>query len=70
MEQDELPRGRGCHARVRYRATPLHEPFFVALGERVATLRKAHGLTQVQLAEHLGVAQQTSRTTRPAGFVY
>lgn len=33
--------------------------FYVALGQRIATLRKAQGLTQVQLAEHLGVAQQT-----------
>lgn len=28
-------------------------------GQRIATLRKARGLTQVQLAEQLGVAQQT-----------
>lgn len=33
--------------------------FHAALGQRIATLRKAHGLTQVQLAEQLGVAQQT-----------
>ena len=33
--------------------------FFVALGERIATLRKAHNLTQTQLAEALGVTQQT-----------
>ena len=33
--------------------------FFIALGERIATLRKTHGITQVQLAEVLGVSQQT-----------
>lgn len=33
--------------------------FFVELGGRIAQLRKAAGLTQVQLAEVLGLAQQT-----------
>ena len=33
--------------------------FFVALGERIASLRKAHNITQTQLAEALGVSQQT-----------
>jgi transcriptional regulator with XRE-family HTH domain len=33
--------------------------FFVAMGERIAQLRKARNLTQAQLAEVLGVAQQT-----------
>lgn len=33
--------------------------FFVELGGRIADLRKAQGMTQVQLAEVLGVAQQT-----------
>jgi transcriptional regulator with XRE-family HTH domain len=33
--------------------------FFTALGERIASLRKAHNVTQVQLAEALGVTQQT-----------
>lgn len=33
--------------------------FFVALGERITALRKARGITQVQLAETLGVSQQT-----------
>ena len=32
--------------------------FFVAFGERLAALRKAGGLTQVQLAERLAVSQQ------------
>ena len=30
-----------------------------AMGERIAALRKAHNVTQVQLAEALGVSQQT-----------
>ena len=34
-------------------------PFYEQLGQRIATLRKARDLTQVQLAERLGVAQQT-----------
>lgn len=33
--------------------------FFAALGERIATLRKARNVTQAQLAETLGVSQQT-----------
>jgi len=33
--------------------------FFRALGARIATLRKERGLTQVQLAETLGLTQQT-----------
>ncbi len=33
--------------------------FFVALGKRVAQLRKERDLTQQQLAELLGIAQQT-----------
>ena len=33
--------------------------FFVELGKRIAHLRKEQGLTQQQLAEQLGVAQQT-----------
>jgi len=33
--------------------------FHVAMGERIAQLRKARGLTQTQLAEALGVKQQT-----------
>lgn len=33
--------------------------FYAQLGQRIATLRKAQGITQVQLAEQLGVAQQT-----------
>lgn len=33
--------------------------FYVRLGQRLAEQRKARGITQVQLAERLGVAQQT-----------
>lgn len=33
--------------------------FFIALGERIADLRKANGITQSQLAEALKVSQQT-----------
>jgi transcriptional regulator with XRE-family HTH domain len=35
------------------------ERFFKELGQRLAEARKAQGLTQVELAERLGVAQQT-----------
>ena len=33
--------------------------FYVQLGQRINEARKAQGLTQVQLAEALGIAQQT-----------
>lgn len=33
--------------------------FFVALGRRIAELRKAQGLTQAELAQSLDIAQQT-----------
>ena len=33
--------------------------FFVTMGERIAQLRKERNITQTQLAETLGVAQQT-----------
>lgn len=33
--------------------------FFVSMGARIAALRKASNITQVQLAEQLGVSQQT-----------
>ncbi len=39
--------------------TPQDKQFYQELGQRIAMLRKAQGLTQVQLAEHLGIAQQT-----------
>ena len=36
--------------------------FFVSLGERIAALRREHSVTQVQLAEALGVSQQTMQS--------
>jgi transcriptional regulator with XRE-family HTH domain len=33
--------------------------FFITLGERITKLRKARGITQAQLADILGVSQQT-----------
>ena len=48
------------------RIPPQHIPmaakersFYAALGQRIAEQRKALGITQVQLAEQLGIAQQT-----------
>ncbi|MCX4142272.1 helix-turn-helix domain-containing protein [Paraburkholderia sp. SEWSISQ10-3 4] len=38
---------------------PKDEQFFKALGVRIACARKAHELTQQQLAGQLGIAQQT-----------
>ena len=35
------------------------EQFFRELGERIASARRAHGMTQQQVAEVLGIAQQT-----------
>jgi transcriptional regulator with XRE-family HTH domain len=49
--------------------------FYHALGARIADARKAQGMTQVQLAEELGVAQQTlahyevGRARLPASFL-
>ena len=39
--------------------TPEDKQFYRELGQRIAQLRKAQNLTQVQLAEKLGIAQQT-----------
>ncbi len=33
--------------------------FFVELGARIAELRRSQGITQIQMAETLGVSQQT-----------
>jgi transcriptional regulator with XRE-family HTH domain len=38
--------------------TPQEKSFFQAFGERLTELRKAKGLTQVQLACTLGISQQ------------
>jgi len=35
------------------------QAFFRELGERIAQLRKQRGMTQAQLADQLGIAQQT-----------
>lgn len=37
----------------------VERDFFIALGSRIAALRKARSITQVQLAEKLGISQQT-----------
>lgn len=39
--------------------TPQDKHFYQELGQRIARFRKAQGLTQVQLAEILGISQQT-----------
>ena len=39
--------------------TPQEKVFYQTLGQRIARLRKDKNITQVQLAETLGVAQQT-----------
>ena len=39
--------------------SPDERAFFVQLGARISELRKAHGITQLQMAEALGVSQQT-----------
>lgn len=39
--------------------TPQDKDFYIKLGQRIAQLRKARGITQQQLAEQLGIAQQT-----------
>ena len=38
---------------------PEDKQFYKEMGQRIAQFRKAKGLTQVQLAEALGIAQQT-----------
>lgn len=38
---------------------PTETAFYAQLGRRIAERRKALGITQVQLAETLGIAQQT-----------
>jgi len=39
--------------------SPDERAFFVELGIRIAELRKAQGITQIQMAEALSVSQQT-----------
>ena len=42
----------------RLKMTEDDSAFFEALGQRIATLRKAQNMTQGQLAEYLGISQQ------------
>lgn len=42
-----------------YSVTPQDKRFYQALGKRIAERRKTQGLTQVELAERLGISQQT-----------
>lgn len=37
----------------------VERDFFIAMGGRIAALRKARSITQVQLAQKLGISQQT-----------
>jgi transcriptional regulator with XRE-family HTH domain len=37
----------------------IERDFFIAMGGRIATLRKERDITQVQLAQALGISQQT-----------
>jgi len=39
--------------------SPDERAFFVQLGAQIAELRKAQGITQIQIAEALSVSQQT-----------
>lgn len=39
--------------------TPEDKGFYQEMGQRIARLRKDQGMTQMQLAETLGIAQQT-----------
>ena len=39
--------------------TDQDKSFYVAMGKRIAQFRKAQGMTQTQLADALGIAQQT-----------
>lgn len=39
--------------------SPDERAFFAQLGARIAELRKTHNITQIQMAELLGVSQQT-----------
>lgn len=39
--------------------SPAERAFFVELGARIADLRKTNGITQMQMADTLGVSQQT-----------
>ena len=63
------PRGDRCDTTMRCVCLHLHTPavaisddgraFLLQFGARIAHLRKEQGITQIQLAEQLGVSQQT-----------
>ncbi|THB69320.1 MAG: XRE family transcriptional regulator [Gammaproteobacteria bacterium] len=42
-----------------YQMAKQDKQFYIKLGKRIADARKEHDLTQVQLAEVLGISQQT-----------
>lgn len=48
-----------CPASAAMTISSDERQFFVTMGERIASIRKARNLTQTQLAEALGVTQQT-----------
>jgi DNA-binding XRE family transcriptional regulator len=48
-----------CPGQVRAIVAATEKAFHVQLGERITVARKAQGLTQTQVAEALGIGQQT-----------
>ena len=55
------PRVALCHLQSNITDSSMTEDdnvFYQALGQRIATLRKAQNMTQGQLAEYLGISQQ------------
>jgi transcriptional regulator with XRE-family HTH domain len=50
---------RSLNPSIAMAITSAERDFFVSMGGRIAALRKARSITQVQLAEKLGVSQQT-----------
>jgi len=48
-----------CLTRNRTTVNSHDEQFFKAMGSRISQARKAQGLTQQQVADQLGIAQQT-----------
>ena len=48
-----------CDTRIAMTISTVERDFFVAMGGRIAALRKERDITQVQLAQALGISQQT-----------
>jgi transcriptional regulator with XRE-family HTH domain len=48
-----------CDTRTAMTISTIERDFFIAMGGRIATLRKERDITQVQLAQALGISQQT-----------